>query len=90
MEKSSLNTQVINSVSRHIHQQFPETVGVQPKVTIQHSPSRKSGFQTDGHPNTYLLVYSSKVVVSEGSSMTRLVRVVVNEKGKILKISTSR
>jgi hypothetical protein len=59
-----------------------------PKVR-QRPPSGKAA-PPNGSPETYLLTFQGKADIGQGKSMPRLVRVVANQQGKILKISTSR
>ncbi len=75
----------INSVNSKVYRQFPEVKGKSPKVSLQKTSSVNTRAL-----KTYLLIYSGKVKTSDNNSMSRVVRVVANEKGKIIKISTSR
>jgi len=75
-----MKREMINSVNLKIYRQFPEVKGKSPKVSLQTSSSMK----------TYLLIYSGKSKTSDNKSISRVVRVVANENGKIIKISTSR
>ena len=80
-----MKREAINSVNSKVYRQFPEVKGKSPKVSLQNS---KTG--NPGSPKTYLMVYSGTKITSDNKSIRRIVRVVANEKGKILKISTSR
>ena len=80
---------ILKSVVSKVHRQFPEFAGCQPKVRRQQASQAKSS----DTPPTYLLTFQStgQVQTSQGSkSLSRWVRVVVNDSGKILKITTSR
>jgi hypothetical protein len=84
-----MDKQTLKSVVTQIHHRFPEVDGCQPKVRSRKSAQPKT---TTAKP-TYLLTFHSKgkAVTSSGNkTIPRYVRVVVNEKGKILKITTSR
>ncbi|HMK08278.1 MAG TPA: hypothetical protein VK449_04520 [Anaerolineales bacterium] len=70
----------IQKVSRQVVRTFPEMDGVTPTVRSQ------SGADTD----QYLLIYKGKAALPGGKSLTRIVRVVANERGQIVRISTSR
>ena len=85
----AMDTNILKSVVTQIHRRFPEFAGVQPKVRKQDVPQPKSLLA----PVTYLLTFHSmaKAESPAGSkSIPRWVRVVINEKGKILKVTTSR
>lgn len=75
-----MNSKSIDNISKKITRQFPELSGARPKVTQQ-----KSAQSTN-----FLLTFSGKAAGPGGKSFNRRVRVVANEKGKILKVSTSR
>lgn len=81
-----MNPKLVKSISTQIYRRFPEMFGVQPKVRLQIPPQGKS---TQSIPN-YLFTYSSQAKVQDGKTIKRWVRVVVNEQGKILKITTSK
>lgn len=81
----NMDQEIIESVNKNIYLQFPEVKGTRPKVHKQGKTSKNSD-----DSSTYLLVYSGKVTISENRSMPRVIRVVVNENGKVLKISTSK
>lgn len=73
-----------------IHKQYPEFAGCQPKVRKQTPPANTP---TSSSAQTYLLTFNSTAVAHSTSgtkSMPRYLRVVVNETGKIIKVTTSR
>ena len=74
------------SINNNVYRQFPELSGVQPSIQQQATSKGASGKTSI----TYLLIYHSKAQVGNHNSMPRVVRVVVNEQGKILKLTTSR
>jgi len=81
-----MDPKVLKTIVQQIHRRFPEFAGIQPKVRQQISTQPKD-FQTK---LTYLLTFQKKVVVAESKSIPRWVRVVIDEQGKILKLTTSR
>lgn len=84
-----MDKKTLNSVVSTIHRRFPEVDGCQPKVRSRQAAQPKS---TPTDP-TYLLTFHSKGKAKTSSgekTIPRYVRVVVNEKGKILKVTTSR
>ena len=78
---------IIKNISAQIYRQFPEMVGVQPKARLQPAPESNGG---GSRIKTYLITFNTQVRLESGKSMPRWVRVVVNEKGKVLKVTTSR
>jgi hypothetical protein len=79
-----MNSSTVQMVSKEVYRQFPDFSGVKPKVQAQKSPSRASS------EKTYLLTYHQNAHLGTGKVLPRWVRVVADEGGKILKISTSR
>jgi hypothetical protein len=75
MEKAT-----IQKVSRQVVRTFPEMDGVVPTVRAQ--PGSDTG--------QYQLTYKGKAALPGGKSLTRIVRVVADDRGRILRISTSR
>jgi hypothetical protein len=77
-----MNARTINSIAQQIHHRFPEVAGQQPSVRTQ------AGAKAPGRA-TYLLTFKSQAK-SAGPLLPRTVRVVADESGHILKITTSR
>lgn len=71
----------INKVNRAVYQQYPALSNVKPKISKQNSS--KNQF-------TYLLLYKKSVEVNSGKKIPVVVRVVCDERGSILKISSSK
>ena len=70
----------IQKVSRQVVRTFPEMDGISPTVRAQ----------AGGGAGQYLLTYKGKAALPGGKSLTRIVRVVADDRGRILRISTSR
>jgi hypothetical protein len=68
-------------VTKQVVKTFPEMASVKPVVRPQAAPN--GGEQ-------YLLTFKGKAVLPGGKELTRIVRVVADERGQILRISTSR
>jgi hypothetical protein len=84
-----MDPKILKTVVAQVQRRFPEFAGSQPKVRQQNPPQAKSVATT----STYLLTFHSTVKVASSlgnKTMPRWVRVVVSEKGKIIKITTSR
>ena len=75
-----MNPKSIRAIEKRVFRQFPEVAGAQPKITQQ--KSRKQA--------NYLLTFSGRGEGPGGRTLNRTVRVVADEKGRIIKISTSR
>ena len=64
-------------VNKKVYRQFPELEGKSPSL------SSRPGGET-------LYTYKGSVQLPNGKSMSRVVRVVVSESGRILKLTSSR
>lgn len=81
-----MDQKLVNTVSKKVYRRFPEVNGKKPKIRRQAAPKgKKSNSKT-----TYLLTYLGKANVQGGKTINRYVRVVADDKGKIIKITTSR
>lgn len=81
-----MEPKLVKSISIQVYRRFPEVAEKKPKVRLQSTPKGKD--QTT--QVTYLLTYQTKAEVQGGKTLNRYVRVVADQKGKILKITTSR
>ena len=70
----------IDRLSKQVAKKFPEMDGVRPVVREQKAPS--SGDEQ------YLLTYKGFNSLPNGKKMKRIVRVVADERGQVLKMST--
>jgi len=77
MEKGS-----ISKVTRQVVRTFPEMEGVAPSVRPQPAP--------EGTIEQYVLTYKGKASLPGGKTLTRIVRVVADIGGHVIRISTSR
>lgn len=76
-----MDKNTLSKVNHQVAKQFPEMAGVQPSVRRQESA---------GDANHFLLVYKGKAELPGGRQLTRIVRVVADERGRIVRMSTSR
>lgn len=83
----SLKPQALQSVNQTVYQQFPELRGARPSVQSQQSPAAKGSGDAESR---HVLTYKGHVEGPGGHRIARVVRVVANASGKILKISTSK
>ena len=81
----SLTTAQIESIAKQVHRQFPEIQNLRP--TVQSQPGAKSA-EVAG--DRFLLTFKARGQGPGGKSIPRIVRVTADERGKIIKISTSR
>jgi hypothetical protein len=77
-----MDRSMISKISQQVSRQFPEMSGVNPTVQSQKG-SAKSG-------QCYVLTYKGKADLPGGRVMKRIVRVVVDDQGQIIRISTSK
>jgi len=80
-----MDASLIKTISQDVYRRFPEFAGIQPKVRVQTTQSKASG-----SPQTFLLTYNNRVSLPDHNTLPRWVRVVANEQGRILKVTTSR
>jgi len=89
--RKSLDPLIIKRITSQVNKRFPEVIGSEPKIRAQTSSHTRNN-ESEGNGRNggnYLLIYQGKIRTQSGQSMLRLVRVVVNAQGKIIKISTS-
>ena len=75
-----MDTDILSKICSQIYSKFPEVNGVRPKVQTQ----GKSG------DTKYLIIFTGSAKSSSGTVLSRVVRVVASENGKIIKITTSK
>ena len=83
-----MDPKLLKTIVAQIHRRFPEFANSQPRVRLQKAPQSKSA---SSEPN-YLLTFHSKAnagSAADQKSLPRWMRVVVNQKGNIVKITTS-
>ena len=74
-----MNNSVVEQISSKVYQQFPETTGVKPQIKTQ-----------KGDPGVYLLLFKTEARMATGRKLKRVVRVVADDSGQVLKMSTSK
>ena len=80
----SLSASLVDSIARQMYGRFPEIRDVRPQVQTQ------AGAKTPGESARFVLTFKGKGTGPGGKSIPRIVRVVADERGKVLKVSTSR
>jgi hypothetical protein len=71
-----MDSSTLSSINQQVYQRFPDLKGVKPRM-------QKVDRNT-------LLTYQKQVTLAEQKTIKRSVRVVVDENGRIVKISTSK
>lgn len=78
-----MNQTLIQGINKVVYKRFPEMRDVRPTVRTQ-----KGSTARDEH--TYLLVYKTKIALAGSKSLPRTVRVIANDEGRVIRITTSR
>lgn len=86
MGNTPLSADIIKSVTNQIHKKFPEFAGVAPRVRRQSLPK---GSNT-AYQSIFLFTFNTSVHADDHVVIPRSLKVTVNEKGKIIKITSSR
>ena len=71
----------IKTINKEVYRRFPEVKGKKPKVQVLKLSNKRGADQV----KTYLLVYGTQVSTSNHQVLPRMVRVVANEEGVIVK-----
>ncbi|TAK14278.1 MAG: hypothetical protein EPO32_02255 [Anaerolineae bacterium] len=80
-----MDDKTITKIAKNVERSFPGVSWQTPRV--QHNPAAQAKNRTAS--NTYLLIFSGSAEQGDGRSIPRQVRVVANDKGQILRMSTS-
>lgn len=72
---------LVDLICNQIYRRFPEVDGARPRVQSQPG---------NGSSQNYLLIFKGSATTADGKKMPRVVRVVADERGKIVKVTTSR
>lgn len=79
-----MESRILASICKQVYQKYPEVSGAEPKVTVQKAPA---GVKAEP---TYLITFKGSAAGADGKKFSRVIRAVVNENGKILKLSASK
>ncbi len=77
-----MDPRVVEKVCAQIYNKFPEVAGSRPKIQAQSSEAAGTAH--------YLLIFHGSGTTADGKKIARTVRVVCTERGKVIKITTSR
>jgi hypothetical protein len=72
-----MNRQALTNLCNQIYSRYPEVTGSHPKVQ-------------DRPGDQVLLIFHGKTKTADGRSMSRTVRVIADQAGKIIKVTTSK
>jgi len=81
----SMNQKQVDKISKEIYRRFPEVNGKKPQIRKRQLVKKRSILRS----NTYSLTYRGQSKTLLNKTMPFYVRAVVNEDGKILKITMS-
>lgn len=79
-----MDSKTITGIKQQIYRQFPDVAGEEPTVKAQ------AGAKSPGQSPTYLITFKGRASDPNGPAFSRMVRVVTNNEGRILKVTTSR
>ena len=89
---NQLSTQQIETITKQVYREFPEMKDAKPMVQDQPGvkQAKTPGAASTAEANRFLLTFKGKALGPSGQSIVRIVRVVANERGQVIKISTSK
>jgi hypothetical protein len=70
-----LSKEAVEKINQRVNKEYPETTGCRPVISAE--------------GNRFSLVYRVRVATPAGG-MTRIIRVVADESGRVLRLSTSK
>jgi|TARA_B100000315_G_C14098192_1_gene372445 hypothetical protein len=80
----------IKNIAAKVHRRFPELKNVSPNVRAQASPKSLRDGNNSVSSNRFLLTFRGTATLPGGKSMQRVVRVIANDKGRVLKMALSK
>ena len=75
-----MKRETVTRIARQVVRTFPEMDGVTPTVRAQEG----------GRTDVFLLTFKGRAALPGGKTLSRIVRVVADDAGRIIRISTSR
>lgn len=75
-----MDADILSKICSQVYSKFPEVNGVRPKVQSQAASGETK----------YLLIFTGSAKSTSGKVLSRVVRVVATETGKIVKTTTSK
>ena len=80
----------VKAIAAKVHRRFPELKNVSPHVRAQASPKSLPNRKDSASSNRFLLTFRGTATLPGGKSMQRVVRVIANDKGRVLKMALSK
>lgn len=77
-----MKSKTVSQIARKVVKQFPEMAGIEPAIRRQDSPANGA--------DQYLLTFKGSAELPGGRTLQRIVRVVADTEGRVIRISTSR
>tara|TARA_B100000945_G_scaffold321387_1_gene335636 strand:+ start:4909 stop:5169 length:261 start_codon:yes stop_codon:yes gene_type:complete len=85
----SLKSNKIRSISKKVYKKFPDLKNVTPTILEQSLPN--VGNSKDTNPTShYQITYKTIAQLPDGNTMNKIVKVLANSNGKIIKMSLSK
>jgi hypothetical protein len=75
-----MDAEILSKVCAQVYSKYPEVNGIRPKV---HAQAKVGG-------TNHLLIFAGNAKSSSGKVLPRVLRVVVSDDGKIIKVTTSK
>jgi len=82
-----MNQKIVQVICQEVYRRFPTMRGRKPNVRSFRIPKAK---KPSTRSSRYLLTFKGQAITSSGKTIPNYVRVVANDKGRILKITMSR
>jgi hypothetical protein len=87
----SLTSAQVDAIARQVYRQYPEVQGQRPSVQRQAAaPGSKSTRPGSSQKDHFVVTFKGRQATPDGRTIVRIVRATTDERGKILKISTSK
>jgi hypothetical protein len=87
----SLNSAQLDAIARQVYRQYPELQGERPSVQRQSGAAEaKSGRPATAGKDRYVVTFKGSRRTADGRTILRIVRATTDERGRVLKISTSK
>jgi hypothetical protein len=84
-----LTSSQLDAIARQVYRRFPELRGQSPSVQRQ-TAEAKSGKPVGAGKERYVLTFKGSQQTPDGRRLNRIVRATADERGRVLKISTSK
>ncbi len=83
---AQLATTKVSRISREVYKDFPELKGTTPNIKPQGAPTTGKAMGIE----RFLLTFKSNITLPNGNKMQRVVRVIADQNGKVIKKTTSK